>query len=140
LGIDSQTMQVNLLLQIKETLRKVTEGEKSDGRLQDRGSYIIARGYKLTKVVSSLTFPTSVAFDEQGRIYVAEAGFAYGTEPGEGRVLRVDEGGEAEVIADGFLGPVTSTAWKDGHLYVAEGARGGHAPGCGRITKLYPER
>jgi hypothetical protein len=91
----------------------------------------------LEKVVDNLTFPTSMTFDDHGFIYLAEAGFAYGTEPMKGRILKVEQNGSLSEVAGGFEGPVTSIIWHQGDFYVAEGARGGTpGPGCGQITKV----
>ena len=35
-------------------------------------------GYQVDLVAKDLTYPTSIAFDGSGGIYVAEAGYAYG--------------------------------------------------------------
>jgi glucose/arabinose dehydrogenase len=81
-----------------------------------------------TVVTDGLHFPTSVAVDADGRLYVAESGLRFaGAEPG-GRVWRVD-GGQRTLLAKDLAAPVTGLSWHDGSLYVSEG-------GAGRIIRL----
>lgn len=103
--------------------------------------YLLEEGYELQKVTGNLTFPTDVTFDDKGNMYVSLSGFAYGTPPGEGEIIKIDSKGESSKVAGGFKGPVTSVEWYKGCLYVAEGARGAEngQQGCGRIIKVHPE-
>lgn len=105
-----------------------------------RQEYFLEEGYRIEKVVEGLTFPTVITFDDRGNMYLAEAGYAYGAKPGEGRILKVDSNGETEEVAGGFAGPVTGLTWNTGNFYIAEGGTGKEAdPGCGKITKLSPD-
>ncbi|MGE7759777.1 hypothetical protein [Peribacillus sp. NPDC097895] len=87
----------------------------------DETPYELEKGYKLERLITNLTFPTSVAFDNQGHIYFAAAGFAYGTEPEEGRILKVKEAGTFSVYVAGLDGPVTGMTCPQGELFIAEG-------------------
>jgi glucose/arabinose dehydrogenase len=80
--------------------------------------------YILEPVVVGLNFPTSITFDDEGRLYVGEAGFSYGVAdtPEGGRILEVGQNGQVTEIASGFRGPMTSITWHKGYFYVAEGA------------------
>ncbi|MCM3001674.1 PQQ-dependent sugar dehydrogenase [Paenibacillus cellulositrophicus] len=140
LGIEdlmkSQLAQVNTLTELKaafgQLFKPQHEAQKPD--------YILEKGYRLTRIATGLTFPTVMTFDPQGAVYVAEAGFAYGTEPGMGRVLRLESDGSFTEIASGFGGPVTGIAWHNGNLYVAAGNLGEKpADGCGEIIRLSPD-
>jgi glucose/arabinose dehydrogenase len=98
-------------------------------------AYDLEDGYRLERVLGGLTFPTSVTFDDQGRIYVVDGGFAYGPTYTPARILRLpaqwqpSTGGAeatevAEVVCDaGLGGPVTGIAFHDGRLYVAHRGR-----------------
>lgn len=93
----------------------------------------VPKGYKVEPVVSGLTFPTAAAFDDEGNLYVIEAGYSYGEVWGEPKLLRVDEGGKTTVIATGSNnGPWTGMVWHNSSFYVAEG---GEREG-GRILKI----
>lgn len=81
-------------------------------------------------VASGLAFPTSLAFDERGNLYVAEAGLPFGGAPAGGTVLAIGPDGSREVIGKGFRPPVNGLSFHDGALYVSEG---GHP---GQITRL----
>lgn len=90
-------------------------------------------GYVIEKVASGLTFPTDVAFDDQGRVYVVEAGYALGDSWAQPRLLRIEPEGDPTVVAAGGRnGPWTSATFRDGSFYVAEG---GLLQG-GRILKI----
>ncbi|MDR9857124.1 hypothetical protein RJP21_26360 [Paenibacillus sp. VCA1] len=131
--IHSQLSQVNTLVGLKLALSNPPKEEQHT----EKPDYFIEKGYRLERVASGLTFPTVMTFDSQGTIYVAEAGFAYGTQPGKGRVVRMEPDGSFTEIAGGFGGPVTGIAWHEGYLYVAAGDIGEeHAAGCGQIIRL----
>lgn len=84
----------------------------------------LAPGYRLEAVAAGFTYPTAVTFDDNGRVYVAEAGFSYGParSEGGGRILRVNGDGSVTEIARGFRGPVTAITYRNGFFHVAEGA------------------
>ncbi|MFD0713192.1 PQQ-dependent sugar dehydrogenase [Paenibacillus sp. GCM10027626] len=131
--VNSQLAQLNTLVGLKQTLSELF---KEEGHTQ-KPSYILEEGYRLERIAIGLTFPTVIAFDEQGTIYIAEAGFAYGTEPGKGRVMRVEKDGSLTEYAAGFGGPVTGLAWHEGDLFVAAGSLGEeHGTGCGQIIRV----
>jgi CheY-like chemotaxis protein len=54
-------------------------------------------GFQIEKVVGGLTYPTSLTWDDQGQMYVAEAGGAFLDLPAPSRILQVDQGQAAEV-------------------------------------------
>jgi sugar lactone lactonase YvrE len=49
-------------------------------------------------VVGGLTYPTSLAWDDQDRMYVTEAGGQFLEEPPPARILRVDGGRATELV------------------------------------------
>lgn len=77
--VSSQLAQVNTLVGLKNTFSEWSKKEEP----QDKPQYKLEKGYRLERVTTGLTFPTVMAFDAEGTIYIAESGFAYGTEPGE---------------------------------------------------------
>lgn len=84
-------------------------------------------------VAAGLQFPTSIAFDAAGRVYVAESGLSFGGAPPGGRVWRLDNGSPRRtLVAEGLAGPVTGLCWHEERLYVSEG-------GAGRISRIDPD-
>lgn len=81
--------------------------------------FTLEQGYVLEQVVSGLTYPTGVLFDDDGGVYVVEGGFTYGPARGPARVLKVD-GQRLSVVVDGLQGPVTGALWHRGALYTVE--------------------
>jgi hypothetical protein len=89
-------------------------------------------GYKIEPVVSGLTFPTAVAFDDDNNLYVIESGYSYGESFSEPKLFRID-GDKTTLIAKGTNnGLWTGITWYDGAFYVAEG---GEMDG-GKILKI----
>lgn len=88
------------------------------------GDISLPGGYRLDPVVTGLTYPTSVTFDDSGNVYVGESGYSYGPakSDGLGRILRVEQDGSLTEIARGFRAPMTGMIWHRGCFYVAEGA------------------
>jgi glucose/arabinose dehydrogenase len=85
-------------------------------------------------VLDGLDFPSSIAFDDAGSVYLAETGLPFGGAEAGGRVLRVDAPHEpgattSHRIADGLAQPVTGLCRHGGTLYVSEG-------GAGRIIAI----
>jgi glucose/arabinose dehydrogenase len=94
----------------------------------------------MERIAAGLDFPTSLAFDAQGTLYVAESGLPFGGAAPGGRVLRVGHDGAREVVREGLRHPVNGLCWhptgpgnEGGGFYVSEG---GHP---GRIGWLTPE-
>ncbi len=85
------------------------------------GEVSLPPGFILEPVTTGLTYPTSVTFDDDGNIYVGEAGFSYGPAKadGMGRILKVNPDGSRTEVARGFRGPMTSITWHKGFFYVA---------------------
>lgn len=106
----------------------------------DVSDIALPAGYRIEPVVTGLTFPTAAAFDDQGRLYVVEAGYSYLDAVTVPRLLRVGPGGGLTEIARGTNPPWNGIVHHDGAFYVA----GGHVdPGQilrigmdGRITPL----
>jgi glucose/arabinose dehydrogenase len=94
----------------------------------------VAKGYTFEKVVDGLSFPTSVAWDDNRNLYVVEAGGGFLPEPAPARVLRVTPGGATEVVnltARGVTAPVGFT-YLGGSFYISHRA----ADGTGAVSRI----
>jgi glucose/arabinose dehydrogenase len=105
-------------------------------------------GYRIEKVVGGLTYPTSVTWDDQGRMYVAEAGGAFLEEGPPARILRIDNGRAIEVanlnqvMGYDSLAAVTGLVWHNGALYFTHRAKDrtgavSRMSMDGRVTQLF---
>ncbi len=84
-----------------------------------------------TRVASGFDFPTSIALDAAGTLFVAESGLPFGGAKPGGRIRRVEAGGH-RVVLEGLRQPVNGLTWHDGGFYISEG---GHP---GRISRWQP--
>ena len=81
-------------------------------------------------IANGLNFPTSVAFDTDGTLYIAESGLTFGGAKPGGRVLRLEPDGRCTCLLDGLRSPVNGLTFHDNALIISEG---GHP---GRISRL----
>jgi hypothetical protein len=108
----------------------------SPPRVVDSAQFALPEGYRVEPVATRLTFPTDVAVDAAGRVYVIEAGYSYGEVWTTPQLLRVEPGGRTTAIARGARnGPWTGVTLHDGEFYIAEG---GELRG-GRILRVAPD-
>lgn len=92
---------------------------------------VLPDGYRIEVVAAGLDLPTGVAFDEEGRVYVLEAGYSYGELFSEPRLLRLEAEGPPTVVASGDNPPWNGVDYADGSFFIA----GGHVGG-GEITRV----
>jgi glucose/arabinose dehydrogenase len=80
----------------------------------------VPEGYRVEVVLSDLLFPSSVEFDDEGAMYVAECGEPAGS---PARVLKYSSTEPSqekpEVVAAGLAAPVTDLLWHEGRLYIS---------------------
>src|SRR5688500_456079 len=69
-------------------------------RALDANDVVVPDGYRIEALATGFTFPTGVAFDEEGTAWVVESGYAYGEVFAPARLLRVGVEG-VDVIATG---------------------------------------
>ncbi len=96
--------------------------EASSQEEQPVGSVIeLPEDFQIEKVVDGLTYPTSIIWDDQGQMYVAEAGGQFLEEPPPARILRVEGGQATEVInltVKGVADSVVGVTWHRGAFYL----------------------
>ena len=109
-----------------------TRASKGGGQLKhtpsrtvDASAVAVPPGYKIEAVAQGLTFPSSMTFDDQGRMYVIETGYSYGEVWTEPKLLRMESNGSFTTLAKGGKnGPWTSIIYYEGFLYLSEGGQG----------------
>jgi glucose/arabinose dehydrogenase len=88
----------------------------------------LPKGYHIEVVATDLTFPTAVDFDDEGKLYVVEAGYALGGDTTTPRLMRMESKNKFSTVAYGEKnGPWNGLCYSKGAFYVAEGgaAQGG---------------
>ena len=79
-------------------------------------------GYTIDVAIDGLAAPTMVAFDDQGRMLIAESAYGEGGEP---KVTRIEANGQRTVLVSGSAFgdqlPVTSVAFFEDQVYVVHG-------------------
>lgn len=102
-------------------------------RVIDPEDVLLPQGYNAEVLVTDLTFPTAMTFDENGIPYVIEAGYSYGEVFLEPRLLKIAQDGSITTIYKGGKnGPWNGITYHDGFFYVVEG---GQLKG-GKILKI----
>ncbi len=109
---------------------------------------IVPEGLKIEVISKGLTYPVDVTFDDEGTLYVAEAGgHTYGTKPENApnaRIMQLTKNGEWEVVYDkvvplnvirnvefptkgklpeGLIPPVTGVTYHEGKLFISHRSR-----------------
>ena len=113
--------------------------EVKDDLDQDKKNFIqVPEGFKVEKVVGGLDFPTSITWDDQGNMFVAEAGGGLGQKEGQMRIMHVKDGMAKEVVnlsnKPGFEVALVGLTWHDGAFYVTHRAENGTGA-ASRVTK-----
>lgn len=110
------------------------QAEFTPPREVDVADIALLDGYRIEPVATGLTFPTGVTFDDQGRVYVTESGYAYGEVVTTPRLLRVTPDGGFEVVASGSNPPWNGVTFFEGAFYVAGGTLE-----AGKILRIMPD-
>jgi glucose/arabinose dehydrogenase len=96
--------------------------EISSGSQPTTDKLNLTQGYSIEAVAWNLTLPTSVTFDDNGSMYIAESGYIYGELRPQPRILKVDQNGNVSVFVDRLLSqPVNDIEFNqnNGLLYVS---------------------
>jgi glucose/arabinose dehydrogenase len=109
-------------------------GRGGGGRRVDATDIAAPPGYRVEAVATGLTFPSGVAVDELGRVYVLESG-STGEVFALPRLLRIEREGKTTLVAEGQGGPWTGVSCHGDAFYISEGAQ---LTG-GRILKVSSE-
>ncbi len=107
----------------------------NQGRRIQPGDVALPPGYRIEAVATGLTYPTGVAFDDQGRPHVVEAGYAYGETFTTPRLVRIEADGKATPVATGPHPPWNGVTFHGGAFFVAAGGE----EGGGSILRITPD-
>lgn len=112
----------------------------------DYDNIALAEGFKITKVVGGLTYPTSVTWDDDGTMYVSEAGGGLNPEQlAPSRLLRIEDGQISKAIdltGTGIHASLVGLTYYNGNFFVTHRAQ--DLTGAvsmitkeGQVTKLF---
>lgn len=104
-------------------------------RAPEAADVLVPDGWRVEVVATGLHLPTSVAFDDDGGVYVLEAGYSYGELFATPRIVRVRADGGLSTVAEGAHPPWNGFVWHDGGFLVAQGGE----VGGGRIVRFDPD-
>jgi glucose/arabinose dehydrogenase len=76
---------------------------------------------RLELLADNFSFPTSLTFDEDGLIYIAESGLTFGGAAPGGRIFRLERDGRRTLFAEALRPPVNGLTFHQGGLYISEG-------------------
>ena len=99
------------------------------------GGVRVPAGYTIELITKGLTYPTGVAFDDDGRPHIVEGGYSYGESFLTPRLLRVQADGSVEEVARGDRHAWNGVSFADGAFYVAEGG----IKTAGRVLRIDPK-
>lgn len=85
----------------------------------DAASAKVPDGYKVEVFMKDLIWPTSIEFDDEENVYIAEAGYAYGDPFAPAQILRITPEGDITRYADQLSAPVIDLLWHKGKLYIS---------------------
>jgi hypothetical protein len=93
-------------------------------RVINEADIALPQGYKIEVIATGLTFPTGIAFDEEGNAYITESGYSYGEIFTEPRLLKINTDGTTLTLATGNKnGPWNGLWYHNGFFYIAEGGQ-----------------
>jgi glucose/arabinose dehydrogenase len=81
----------------------------------------VPEGFRVEVVMQGLTYLTSIDFDAEGNLYIAEAGYSYGDPSPSPRIIRLTPKAEVAVLVEGepLNGPINDLLWHEGRLYIS---------------------
>ena len=85
----------------------------------DPRDVVVPDGYQVEAVMTGFSFPTDVAFADDGTIFISEGGSSWPTRPYmPARVIVLHPDGETEAINMNVQAGPRGIAWRDGELYM----------------------
>jgi glucose/arabinose dehydrogenase len=105
---------------------QIPEARAEEPRRPHALDIAVPDGYRIELVARGLSFPTGVAFDGDGRIYVVESGYSDAAVQTTPRIVEIDPGGDGiirDVVKGGGHAPWNGIAYADGAFFVAQGGQ-----------------
>ncbi|GHA80725.1 PQQ-dependent sugar dehydrogenase [Pontibacter akesuensis] len=85
----------------------------------DPADVVVPEGYQVEVAMAGLSFPTDIAFADDGTVFVSEGGSSWPTRPYmPARVLMIKPDGGVEAITMKVQAGPRGIAWRDGELYM----------------------
>ena len=95
-------------------------GNTSGNNAPITDNFNLTSGYSIEPIVCNLTAPDTLTFDDNGTMYVGEAGYPFTDIPKVPRILKVTPSGNVSVLADRNLNsPIVDIVFHNGLLYVS---------------------
>ena len=99
-----------------EALRKLDVPARP---LVDASDVVVPDSYTVEAVMAGFSFPTDIAFADDGTVFVSEGGSSWPTRPYmPARVVIIRPNGETEAITMNVQAGPRGIAWRDGDLYM----------------------
>lgn len=95
-------------------IHSCNDSDPTPARYLNPADIYIVKGYGIEVFIDHLNAPTSMVFDEDGNIFIADSGLATGNP----QILKLVNG-EFELIAEDFVIPVSGINYLNGILYVS---------------------
>jgi glucose/arabinose dehydrogenase len=90
------------------------------GNPPDASIFNISKQFEIKPTLWNLSLPTDVEFDNNGNMFIAESGFAFGGLHTIPRILKIDNTGMISILTDRFLeGPIVDMVYHNNSLFVA---------------------
>jgi glucose/arabinose dehydrogenase len=95
-------------------------GNTSGNNAPNTDIFKLTTGYTIEPVVWNLTAPDSITFDDDGNMYIGEAGYPFTNIPQVPRILKMEPNGNLSIFVDTKLNsPIVDIVFHNGLLYVS---------------------
>jgi Glucose / Sorbosone dehydrogenase len=88
-------------------------------------TYIEHDNFKMELISDGLSFPSSIAFDNDGVLYVAESGVPFDGQLPVGRICKIGNRNSHDILTDDLGGPVNGLTFHNDKFYISENRHGG---------------
>jgi len=113
-------------------------GNTSGNNAPSIDKFNLTSGYSIEPIVWNLTAPDTSTFDDNGTMYIGEAGYPFTDIPKVPRILKVTPSGNISVFVDRNLNsPIVDVVFHKGLLYVSDTHKISTVnPTCGSVQDI----